>query len=248
MDQTTERGREQLRGIARNAMIDHGLLPEFSAAVTAELRGIAKPAGIAASMRDLRDLPWVSIDNDDSRDLDQLSVVTSEAGSVKVLVAIADVDAIVHQGSAIDGHARTNTTSVYTAAEIFSMLPEMLSTDLTSLGEDQDRVAIVIEMAVSDRDGSVGASDIYRAAVRNHAKLAYNSVAAWLEGTTAPPGRLAQDAELQKQLRIQDRIAQAMKQLRHSHGALSLQTVQARPVFQNDVLIDLQAEEKNRAA
>src|SRR5579862_8239234 len=170
MDQTTERGREQLRGIARNAMIDHGLLPEFSAAVTAELRGIAKPAGIAASMRDLRDLPWVSIDNDDSRDLDQLSVVTSEAGSVKVLVAIADVDTIVHQGSAIDGHARTNTTSVYTAAEIFSMLPEMLSTDLTSLGQGQERRAIVVDMAVAS-DGVVGTSDIYRARVLNHARL-----------------------------------------------------------------------------
>ena len=132
MEPTNDSARDQLRSIARNAMIERGLLPDYSSAVMAELRAITKPAGIEASLRDLRSLPWVSIDNDDSRDLDQLSVASPvDANATKVLVAIADVDAIVKKGSAIDGHARTNTTSVYTAAEIFSMLPEKLSTDLT---------------------------------------------------------------------------------------------------------------------
>ena len=141
--------------------------------------------------RDMRNLPWASIDNDDSRDLDQLTVAEAmPEGAVKILVAIADVDAIVKQGSAIDDHARQNTTSVYTAAEIFPMLPEKLSTDLTSLGYQEDRPAIVIEMVIGE-DGSLRSSDLYGATVRNRAKLAYNSVAAWLEGEgpAAGPGR-----------------------------------------------------------
>src|ERR1700733_10840395 len=175
MDRTNDSARDRLRSIARNAMIDRGLLPDFSPAAMAELRAITEPAGIDVSLRDLRNLAWVSIDNDDSRDLDQLSVaVPVDANATKILVAIADVDAIVKKGSAIDGHARANTTSVYTAAEIFSMLPEKLSTDLTSLGEKQDRIAMVIEMTVATGSGEVTASNIYHAAVTNHAKLAYN--------------------------------------------------------------------------
>src|SRR5579864_8571271 len=179
MERTTDSARDRLRSIARNAMIERGLLPDFSPAVMAELRTIARPAGIETSLRDSRSLPWASIDNDDSRDLDQLSVAVPMAGgAMKILVAVADVDAIVKRGSAIDGHARANTTSVYTAAEIFSMLPEKLSTDLTSLGESQERLAIVIEMTVSGSDGVVSASEIYRAVVVNKAKLAYHGVSA----------------------------------------------------------------------
>ncbi len=157
-------------------MLERGLLPDYSAAVIAETDAIVAPAPADQSFRDLRSLPWVSIDNDDSRDLDQLSVAVRMAdGAEKILVAIADVDAIVKSSSAIDGHARANTTSVYTAAEIFSMLPEKLSTDLTSLGEGQERLAIVIEMTVSGSDGVVTASEIYRAVVVNKAKLAYTA-------------------------------------------------------------------------
>ena len=165
---------------------------------------------------------------------------------MKILVAVADVDALVKEGSAIDGHARTNTTSVYTAAEIFPMLPEKLSTDLTSLGEGQARLAIVIEMEVA-ADGTVAESDVYRAVVRNRAKLAYNSVAAWLDGTAPAPPRLAAVPGLDEQLRTQDRVAQAMKGLRHQHGALSLETLEARAVFDGEVLADLRPDEKNRA-
>src|SRR5208337_2516239 len=162
--------------------------PAFSASVRAELDAIRGPAiETAESIRDLRDLPWASIDNDDSRDLDQLTVaVALTADTVRILVAVADVDALVGIGSAIDEHARHNTTSVYTAAEIFPMLPERLSTDLTSLGPGEERLAVVAEMVIGT-DGHLQGADVYRARVLNHAKLAYDSVAAWLEGTGAAP-------------------------------------------------------------
>ena len=241
-------GKAQLQSIAHAAMLQRGLLPDFSAAVVAETDQITQAAAPSdPAIRDLRGLLWASIDNDDSRDLDQLSVAEPAAGgAVKILVAIADVDALVKKDSAIDGHAWTNTTSVYTAAEIFPMLPEKLSTDLTSLGEGQERLAIVIEMVVA-ADGTVTASDIYRAVVLNRAKLAYNGVAAWLEGTAPAPPRLAAVPGLDEQLRIQDRVAQALRRVRHAHGALRLETLEVRAVFEDDALADLLPDEKNRA-
>src|SRR5262252_3847772 len=178
--------------IARQAMVDRDLLPDFSPQVEKELSAIPGPMPVSGgSIRDLRSLLWCSIDNDDSRDLDQLTVSQELAGgAVKIFVAVADVDALVAKGSAIDDHARQNTTSVYTAAQIFPMLPERLSTDLTSLGEGDDRLAIVVEMVV-DEDGAVAASDLYRAWVNNKAKLAYDSVGAWIEGKGPAPSRLA---------------------------------------------------------
>jgi VacB/RNase II family 3'-5' exoribonuclease len=240
--------RDRLRIIARRVMSQRGLLTDFSPAALAETDAIANAAAETdPSIRDLRDLLWCSIDNDDSRDLDQLSVAAPMAGdTVKILVAIADVDALVKTGSALDAHAKTNTTSVYTAAEIFPMLPEKLSTDLTSLGEGQTRLAVVIEMVVAG-DGAVTESDVYRAVVLNKAKLAYNGVGAWLEGTAPAPPKLAAVPGLDEQLRIQDRVAQAMKSLRHQHGALTLDTLQTRAVFDGDVLADLRPDEKNRA-
>ena len=229
-------------------MIQRGLLPEFSSAAAAETVAMTRSAMEASpSIRDLRRLLWASIDNDDSRDLDQLSVAEPVAsGAVKVLVAIADVDASVRKDSAIDGHARTNTTSVYTAAEIFPMLPEKLSTDLTSLGQGQERLAIVVEMTVGG-DGAVTHSDVYRAVVVNQAKLAYDGVAAWLDGTADAPPRVSAVPGLDEQLRIQDEVAQRMKRLRAQHGALDLETVEARPVFDDGVLTALRPDEKNRA-
>ncbi len=229
-------------------MIERGLLPDFSPQALAELDKIRGPAtGADEPARDLRNLPWCSIDNDDSRDLDQLTVAEVMDGkTVKVLVAVADVDAVVRKGSAIDDHARRNTTSVYTAAEIFPMLPEKLSTDLTSLNYGTDRLAIVIEMAVAE-DGSLQDSGIYGAAVRNHAKLAYNSVAAWLEGSAPMPVGIGAVEGLDENLRTQDRVAQGMKNFRHVHGALSLETIEARAVFDADELRDLAVEKKNRA-
>jgi VacB/RNase II family 3'-5' exoribonuclease len=240
--------RGELKDIARRAMIARGLQPDFSRAALAEAAAIVvAPMDSGSAIRDLRPLLWASIDNDDSRDLDQLTVaVPSTEGAVRILVAVADVDAAVKKGTAIDDHARANTTSVYTAAAIFPMLPESLSTDLTSLNEGVDRLAVIVDLTVA-KDGTVAASDVYRALVHNQAKLAYNSVAAWLDGTQPPPARLAAVPGLDEQIRIQDRVAQAMKELRHSHGALTLETSEARPVFEGDVLVDLKPDEKNRA-
>ena len=254
MNADNQQHRAILQGIAQRAMLERGLLPDFSAAALAELDGIQAPAGVngesagdPSGIRDLTDLLWASIDNDDSRDLDQLTVAEAMPGDkVKIRVAVADVDALVKNGSAIDEHARHNTTSVYTAAEIFPMLPEKLSTDLTSLNLDEDRLAVVVEMVIG-ADGSLQGSDIYRARVRNHAKLAYNSVAAWLEGNGAVPEAIAAVDGLAENLRVQDRVAQSLKNLRHVHGALSLETIEAKPIFDGDQIRDLEVEEKNRA-
>ena len=243
----------RLAAIAHAAMLERGLLPGFSPQVIAELDAITRPAATLPddhAVRDLRGLPWASVDNDDSRDLDQLTVCGTDAtGARTLLVAIADVDALVKRGTAIDAHASANTTSVYTAAGIFPMLPEKLSTGLTSLGENEDRLAIVTEMQVA-ADGSVLGSSVYRALVRNHAKLAYNALAEWLDGGAMPPHMaevLPALPALGEQLRTQDRIAQSMRDLRHQHGALSLQTPEARPVFAGGELADLQADPPNRA-
>ena len=240
--------RSLLQKIARRAMLERGLLPDFSRQALAELDALHELVPQAgASIRDLRNLLWCSIDNDDSHDLDQLTVAEAmDTGDVKILVAIADVDAIVKNRSALDGHARQNTTSVYTAAEIFPMLPEKLSTDLTSLNFASERFAIIIEMIIGD-DGSLQNSDIYGATVRNSAKLAYNSVAEWLEGNGPMPKEIAAINGLDENIRLQDRTAQKMKSLRYVHGALNFETIEARPVFDNDELTNLEVERKNRA-
>ena len=246
-DTDDKQHRSILKSIARRAMLERGLLPEFSLQARAELDGIRGPATRAEqSTRDLQNLIWCSIDNDASRDLDQLTVAEAmPGGAVKILVAIADVDALVKKHSALDAHAQHNTTSVYTAAEIFPMLPEKLSTDLTSLNYESDRLAIVVEMIIAE-DGSLQSSDIYGATVRNRAKLAYNSVAGWLDGSGPMPQVIGTVDGLDENLRLQDRVAQKLKALRHVHGALNLETIEARPVFDGDELKDLEAE-KNRA-
>jgi VacB/RNase II family 3'-5' exoribonuclease len=239
--------RATLATIARQAMIERGLEPDFPLAAKQELAAINGPAMATDNVRDLRDMLWASIDNDDSRDLDQLTVAESLAGGqFRILVAVADVDVLVHKGSALDGHAARNTTSVYTPAAIFPMLPEALSTNLTSLNEDQDRIAIVAEMVFKD-DGSLATSEIYRAQVRNRAKLAYNSVAAWLTGTGPVPRRIPETSGLDENLRLQDRVAQKLTGLRHCHGALSLETLEAQMVFAGDTLASLEPERTNRA-
>jgi VacB/RNase II family 3'-5' exoribonuclease len=246
--------RALLESIAHRVMLERGLLPDFSSEALAELGKLLHPAMAEAGsaegfpgFRDKRSLIWASIDNDDSRDLDQLTVAEALPGDkVKILVAVADVDSLVKNGSAIDTHARHNTTSVYTAAEIFPMLPERLSTDLTSLNFDEERLSIVVEMVINP-DGTLQDSDIYRARVTNRAKLAYNSVAAWLGGNGAVPEAITAVKGLDENLRLQDQTAQRMKNLRHTHGALSLETIEAKPVFDGDQIQSLEIDEMNRA-
>lgn len=237
-----------LQRIARRVMLEKGLLPDFSVEALLELARVQAPAaGDGEQVLDLRDFLWASIDNDDSLDLDQLTVAEAMPGErVKIFVAVADVDSIVKDGSAIDDHARHNTTSVYTAAMIFPMLPEKLSTNLTSLNFNEDRLSMVVEMVIGG-DGSLQDSDIHRALVRNHAKLAYNGVAAWLEGTGSVPEAIAAVNGLDENLRMQDRAAQSMKKFRHVLGALSFETIEARPIFDGNEIRELEVEKRNRA-
>lgn len=241
--------RERLAAIARRAMMERGMAPDFPPQAVLELGRIAGPAapGGDPGVRDARQLPWCSIDNDDSRDLDQLTAAQSlDDGRAKLFVAIADVDALVPSRSALDAHARENTTSVYTAGAIFPMLPERLSTDLTSLGPGVDRIGMVAEITLNG-DGSQSDAVYYRALVRNRAKLAYDSVAAWLDQRGAMPAALVPVPEVAENLRLQDRLAQSLKARRRQHGALDLETIEARAVFEGGLLRDLAPDAKNRA-
>ena len=247
MNRDPKGDRACLAAIARKAMIERKLEPDFPPAALQEVAGIRSAAGATEGMRDLRGLLWASIDNDDSRDLDQLTVAEALAdGRTRILVAVADVDALVRKGSALDGHAAHNTTSVYTPAVIFPMLPETLSTNLTSLNEDQDRVAMVADM-VFDADATLVESQLYRAQVHNRAKLAYRSVAAWLDGKGPAPQRVQDTPGLNENLRLQDRVAQKLAEVRHRNGALSLESIETRAVFEKDAVTGLVVERKNRA-
>jgi VacB/RNase II family 3'-5' exoribonuclease len=235
--------RTVLQSIARRAMIQYGLQPEWPPGAEAELAHLQQPDG--DGLRDLRDLPWSSIDNDDSRDLDQLEVCVSN-GVTRLLIAIADVDALVRKGSALDAHAQANTTSVYTPARIFAMLPPELSTDLTSLNSGEDRAAIVVDMTIA-ADGTLGASDVYRARVRNHAKLTYEGVGAWLEKSGPAPPAFAAVAKLDEQVRLQDRLAGLLHARREEEGALDFDRTEMKPVLADGTVTELRIEAPNRA-
>jgi exoribonuclease-2 len=237
-----------LQRIAAAAMRERGLRPAFApqALREAEQARVQGPER-RGEIRDLRALPWFSIDNDDTRDLDQLSVAEPlPGGSTRLLIAVADVDAMLQPGGAVEDHAAANTTSVYTAAGVFPMLPEALSTDLSSLHEGQERLAVVVDLLVQP-DGTAGEASIYRAAVLNQAKLTYDAVSAWLDGTSAALPQLARLPALEQQLRVHDAVAAQLRQWRHSRGALNVKTLSARPVFVDGELVDLRADEKNRA-
>ena len=234
---------------AREVMREFGLEPEFPEQVEREMRDLspALPASDDESVRDLRSWLWSSIDNPDSRDLDQLEYAERAAdGTIRLYVAIADVASRVPRGSATDEHAGTNTVSVYTGVTIFPMLPERLSTDLTSLNPEQDRLAVVTELHVAP-DGTVGHTAVFRALVRSAAKLDYPSVGAWLQGQSEMPRELAANSALEQQLRWQDEAAQRLHTVRERAGALNIETVEARPVMSNGRIIDIAVVETNRA-
>lgn len=239
-----------LQATAKQVMEEHGFEPDFPAPVAAQLISLkTHPPQIAASreVRDLRNLLWSSIDNDTSRDLDQIEVVEAAAnGDVKIMVGIADVDAFAPKQTPIDQHAARETTTVYTGVRNFPMLPEELSTGASSLLENQDRISIVIEFVV-DSAGSVKKSDVYRALVRNKAQLQYNSVGGWLEGTVGAPSKILASKELQQQLKLQDEVAQRLKAQRFQNGALNLQTDEVHPLVLNDQVVDVVKQQKSRA-
>ncbi|KAA6460197.1 RNB domain-containing ribonuclease [Acidobacteria bacterium AB60] len=239
---------------AHASMVEHGFKPDFPEGTDTELAKIlAVKAPPAASVsfgpmfRDMRTLLWSSIDNDTSKDLDQIEWAERlQDGRIRVLVGIADVDSKVHKGSIIDAHARWETTSVYTGMKVFPMLPPELSEGVTSLNENEERAAIVIEFIV-DESGEVSDGKVYRAIVRNRAQLAYNGVGAWLEGRGSAPAKVAGDALLATQLKLQSEAAQRLNGNRFQHGALDLETVETHPVLEGREVVNLARLEKNRA-
>jgi len=234
---------------ARQEMIDEGFNPDFPPDVSQQVNTLKAGATPAADgdVRDLRHLCWSSIDNDTSRDLDQAEVAERVNGGIRVLIAVADVDSDVAIGSPIDRHAAEQTTSVYTGIRTFSMLPEELSTDLTSLNEGAVRLAVVVEMVVAG-DGSPSSNGIYRALVSNQAQLTYNAVGPWLEGTCAAPDKIAASSDLEAQLRMQDEAAQILLERRHRMGALDIDRAEPEAVISDGQVQDIHARKKNRAS
>jgi exoribonuclease-2 len=230
---------------ARQEMIDHGFQPDFSPEAARQLAAIE--AIPDAGLRDLTDLLWSSIDNDDSHDLDQIEWAERTAEGIRVLVGVADVDSVVAKATPIDAHAARETTTVYTGIRVFAMLPERLSTGLTSLGEGEVRAAVVIEMLVA-ADGSIAKGSIYRARVRNRAQLAYNAVGAWLDGTGPAPAKVAASADLAAQLKLQDEAAANLREARHKLGALTFDRLEVQPVFTDGKVTNVTARAANRAA
>jgi len=234
---------------AHASMIEHGFEPDFPAGTEAELDAIKSHAtvSVADGIKDLRSLLWSSIDNDTSKDLDQIEWAEQLAdGRIRILIGVADVDARVANGTILDAHARSETTSVYTGVKVFPMLPIELSEGITSLNENEERAALVIEYAV-DTSGSVTEGNAYRALVRNRAQLAYNGVGAWLEGKGPAPEKVAANADLAAQLKLQDQAAQHLMGSRFQHGALDLETIETRPVMLADEAVDIARQQKNRA-
>lgn len=241
-----------LSAAAQRCMAEHGFHPEFSHDAQQQLSTIVANSTARRSegyeqLADLRNLLWSSIDNDDSRDLDQIEWTESMPdGRIRVLIGVADVDETVHRGTPLDRHAASETTSVYTGVRTFPMLPAELSENLTSLDEHQDRASVVTEFCV-DAKGIVSDGKIYRAIVQNKAQLAYNAVGRWLEDKGPAPEKIAKSKELEQQLRLQDEAARRMVGARFQHGALDLETIETRPLMQQEEAVDLVRQVKNRA-
>jgi VacB/RNase II family 3'-5' exoribonuclease len=242
-----QRHTPDLHAIARRAVADAGFEPDFPAEVKRELsesKGVTPAPG--PGVRDMRGLLWSSIDNRESRDLDQVEYAEKMEGGFRVLVGIADVDAYVPAGSAVDRRAAANTVSVYTPAEVFPMLPEELSTGLTSLLEGEDRLAVVMELSVN-AGGRLTSKNVYRAVVHNRAKMDYDTVGAWLEGRGPAPEAFARVEGLEEQVKLQDEIAQALHELRRRLGALELERTELVPVVENGRIVRLDERRHNRA-
>lgn len=247
---TNNSSKPDLRSVALRAMINAGLVTDFTPDVLREVQSLMKTGSeikAGGSVRDMRELLWSSIDNNESRDLDQVEYVERLTdGRIRLLIGIADVDAFVPKDSAIDRHAFINTVSVYTPAVIFPMLPEQLSTDMTSLLEGEDRLALVIDLVLTG-EGAVSSRDVYRAVVRNHAKLAYEEVGEWLENRSLIPVGIANVSGLEEQIRLQEETTDHLHALRKQNGALELETVEVEPVLSGGEVIRLDIKRHNRA-
>ena len=239
--------RKDIARIATNAMVERGLEPEFSPAVIKQLDKINAPGEDQdPNIFDLTDLLWCSLDNDDSKDLDQLTVAEElKNGLIKIFVAIADVDAVVKKDTPIDQHAKMNAASIYTSARIFPMLPEKLSTNLTSLNPDEDRLAIVVEMVI-DKEGFVTSPHVYRAKVRNKAQLAYDAISDWIDGKIPPPEALAKVNGMAEQLQIQDKTAQVIRKRRRAQGSLDLEIFEPKAIFEGERVVGIVQQVQNR--
>jgi VacB/RNase II family 3'-5' exoribonuclease len=238
-----------LTAAAHATMLEHGFQPDFSAAADVEVKAIEEQPALPAvpGAKDLRGLLWSSIDNDTSKDLDQIEWAEQlPDGRIRVLVGVADVDVRVAKGMALDRHAANETTSVYTGVTVFPMLPTELSEGITSLNENEDRVAMVTEICV-DEAGTASEGKAYRALVCNRAQLAYPGVGAWLEGKGPAPAKVAQNPKLAAQLKLQGAAAQRMSGGRFQHGALDLETIETRPVMLEDEAVEIKQLEKSRS-
>jgi exoribonuclease-2 len=238
-----------LARLAVEEMIEHGFAPEHPPEARREIEILERRAArtLADGRADLRDLLWSSVDNRTSRDLDQVEYAERLAdGSIRLMIGIADVDALVAPGTATDTHAATNTTSVYTGVRVFHMLPSELSTDLTSLNEREDRAAVIVEMRVAG-DGTMTPVDAYRALVHNYAKLDYESVGAWLAGDAAAPPRVGGDAAIAAQLELQYDCARRLRALRREAGALNIESSEPVPVVVGGRVVDLAVPKRNVA-
>jgi VacB/RNase II family 3'-5' exoribonuclease len=241
--------RENLQAAAHEEMLANGFHPDFPPQIETQLASIrvAVPVAAGPAVKDMRNLLWSSIDNDTSRDLDQIEYAERQAdGSTRVLVGIADVDGSVKKGTPIDLYAAAECTSVYTGVETFPMLPEELSTDLTCLLEDADRPAVIVDISVTPA-GIVQSGQAYRALVRNRAQLTYNAIGSWLEKTNGAPPKVAASVELQQQLQLQDEVAQRLRAARFKSGALAIDSIETTPTMVDGQVTGLQTMLKNRA-
>jgi VacB/RNase II family 3'-5' exoribonuclease len=237
-----------LRALANTVAAKNGFLTVWELDCLAQVKEIEKdlPARTQTG-KAMGDLLWSSIDNNDSKDLDQIEYAEQlPGGDVRVLVGIADVDTFVPKGSPIDLHAAKNTTSVYTGIVIFPMLPDDLSSDLTSLRQDQDRAAIIMDMTVA-KDGTIKSSEFYRASVCNKAKLAYAAVGRWFDGEAKQPSKDVAVDGLQEQLTLQRTESNRFHAVRARTGSLNLYTIEAQPVMADGKVVDIIVTDQNPA-
>jgi VacB/RNase II family 3'-5' exoribonuclease len=242
-----DQGSVDLKALAVSEMKRQGFEPSFPSKVIEEVHALPETIPVQRGITDLRGLLWSSIDNYDSMDLDQLEYVQRiDDDTIQIQIAISDVDLLVERDTETDGYAAHNGTSVYTGVETFPMLPDRLAKGLTSLLPGKDHLAVVIEYTVPP-DGAVTGGKIFRAWVRNRAKLIYEEVGDWLEGKAAVPPIVKEVPGLEGQLLLQHESAQRLKRRRMERGALDLETREPEVLMKGDLVQELVEQKKNAA-